>query len=128
MQGDCWKGWPSPPCKFRNIKDKCFFNKRTVNVLVSCSCQCPGISAPSPAYLIVSLILCSTESNVQEGESRTLCGRRVCPNSPSRSKKETRELLEGTKDPIVPIDWPSRQINDFCMSGLLIFNCLHPLG
>ena len=62
---------------------KCVFNKRTIQVCVSCCWQCPGISAHSTAHLTVSLYLCSSGSNAW-GESRAREGCRVSSKSPSR--------------------------------------------
>ena len=50
---------------------KCAFNKRTINVFVSCFCRCLRTSTPSAAHLMVSLFLCSSASNAR-GESREL--------------------------------------------------------
>ena len=63
--------------------EECVFNKRTIKVYVSCFWRYPGTSAASAAHLMVSLYLCSSESNAR-GEARNLKGHSVCSKSPSR--------------------------------------------
>ena len=43
---------------FWNNENKCFFNKHTIKICVSCSWRCPGTSAPSVPHLGVKQKIC----------------------------------------------------------------------
>ena len=61
---------------------KCAFYKHTIKVCVSCFLHCLGTTAPSTAYLTVSLILLYARN--AQGEFQALEGCRVSFKSPSR--------------------------------------------